>query len=200
MKNFYLRTSLALACAFGLVACGGSKDELVLYVNAAGVTKTGLTITNNNGTPLAVPVNTAVVSFPDRIGEDSNFDVTIATQPTNAVCTIENGRGKTGAFSPNNIFLRCVAIPHNVSATVTGLTATGLVVVNGAMQYTIAPNVPTFNFTLTAADGTKTGQVGDGSAYGFVILTQPTGQTCSIANGGGIMGNADVTNVAITCA
>ncbi|MES2316413.1 MAG: hypothetical protein V4631_02875 [Pseudomonadota bacterium] len=199
MKNFYLRTSLALACAFGLVACGGGNQNLVLYVALEGVTETGLTITNNDGAPLPVPPAVSLLNFPDRVSEDTNFNIKIATQPSNAVCTVANGQGKTGAISPNNIKITCIAIPHNVSATVTGLTATGLVVVNGPMQYTIPPGVSSFNFTLTAADGSKTGQVGDGSAYGFVILTQPTGQTCSIANGGGIMDNVDITNVAITC-
>ena len=35
--------------------------------------------------------------------------------------------------------------------------------------------------------------------YGLAILTQPAGQTCTIANASGIMGAAAISNVAITC-
>ena len=43
------------------------------------------------------------------------------------------------------------------------------------------------------------GQVGDGYQYGLAVFQQPDGQTCSIANGTGTMGENDVTNVVITC-
>jgi hypothetical protein len=202
MKNSYLPSSLALACAFGLAACGGGHNDLVLTINPIyGVTQDGLTVTNNGGTPEVIPKGTTFYSFTNMIGTDTNYNVQIATSPSNATCTVYNGQGKTGAYAPNNISINCVAIPHNVSATVTGLTGQ-LDVVNGSMQYKITPTLlinGVFSFTLKAADGTLTGQVGDGNAYGFVILNQPAGQKCDIANGGGVMGANDVTNVAITC-
>lgn len=38
------------------------------------------------------------------------------------------------------------------------------------------------------------------ASYAVTVLTQPTGQTCTVANGTGTVGSANVTNVAVTCA
>jgi hypothetical protein len=201
MKNLILRSSLALACAAGLVACGGGDDELILQIRSInGLTKDGLTVRNNGGTPQAIPAASTYFNFPGLIGSDSDFNIEIVTQPPNATCVVYNGKGKTGSYSPNNIFMECTATPHNVTATVTGLTGTGLVVVNGTRQYPIPANTTSFSFTTTAADGTKSGQVGDGVAYGFVVLAQPSNpaQTCVVENGTGVMGNTDVV-IAIKC-
>jgi hypothetical protein len=198
MKKVYLRT-MALACALGLAGCGGSGADLVLSINPIiGLTKDGMTIRNNGGTPIAIAGGTAFYNFTDRIGTDTAFNIEIVTQPPNAACVVNNGKGTTGAYAPTGISITCIATPHNVSAVVSGLTGTGLVVVNGAMQYKNITN-GVYSFTVTAADGTKSGQVGDGNTYGFGILTQPSGQSCVLTNGAGIMGDHDVTNLTITC-
>lgn len=202
MKNFKLRTSAAiLACAFGLVACGGSDEELILQIRSiTGLTK-DMTVRNNGGAPVTIVAGSNFFNFPGFIGSDSNFNIEVVSEPSNAKCTVYNGKGKTGAYSPNNIIMECIPTPHNVTANITGLTSSGLVVVNGSTQYTIPAGTRVFEFTRTAADGTKTGQVGDGVAYGYVVLTQPStpsAQTCVVANGGGIMGDKDVV-ITITC-
>lgn len=203
MKNYYLRTSVALACAIGLVACGGSDNDLVLRISSiTGLTAAGLTVSNNGGTPEAIAPGNSFYDFKNRIGSDSNYDVKVAHDPDNATCTVINGKGKTATWSPNNIILRCIPIPHNVTAKIIGLTptATGLVVVNGNAQYEIPAGTELYEFTKYAADGKtpESGQVGDGVAYGFVVLTQPAGKTCTIPNGGGIMGKTDVV-ITIDC-
>ena len=42
--------------------------------------------------------------------------------------------------------------------------------------------------------------VASGQAYNVTVLTQPAGQTCSVTNGSGTIGNAAVSNVEVTCA
>ena len=44
--------------------------------------------------------------------------------------------------------------------------------------------------------------IASGATYSVTVKTQPSGpaQSCGVANGTGIVGSADVTNVAITCA
>src|SRR6266542_1410430 len=37
------------------------------------------------------------------------------------------------------------------------------------------------------------------SAYAVTVLTQPSGQTCTVANGTGAISGANVTNVAVSC-
>ena len=57
------------------------------------------------------------------------------------------------------------------------------------------------DLTLTAngsfAFATK---LAGGAAYNVTVKTNPSGQTCSVANGSGTIAAADVTNVAVTCA
>ena len=202
MKNLYLRTSVALACAFGLVACGGGDNNLLLTVAVSGVNKEGLTIRNNGGAALAVPANVGGFNFPDLIAADGNYNVEVVTSPSNATCSVVNGKGKTGAYSPNNIKVVCLVNPYNVTGTVTGLKTSGLIVINGADRTEIPANATTFTMTKYAADGkVASGQVGDGYAYGLAIFLQPAAGSgvCTIANGTGIMGAGDVKNVAITC-
>lgn len=200
MKNQFLRTSLALACAIGLVACGGEDANLLLRVGISGVNKEGLTIRNNGGAALAVPANSTIFDFPDLIPADSDYNVEVVTSPSNAVCSVSNGKGKTGQFSPNNIAVVCVINMYNVKGTVTGLKTDGLIVINGSERVSIPANATSFTLTKYGTDGKPTsGQVGDGYPYGLAIFQQPTGATCTLANGTGTMGAADVTNVAITC-
>ena len=44
--------------------------------------------------------------------------------------------------------------------------------------------------------------IASGAPYNVTVLTQPSGpsQSCTVANGSGTIGSADVTNVAVTCA
>lgn len=200
MKKYYLRTVAALACAFGLVACGGGNDDLTLQVHVSGVTKDGLTLSNNGGEPQKVLTPWTSFIF-SGISSDSDFDIVAKSSPTGTTCEVINGKGKTSSYSPTNIFAVCTPIQRNVTAKIVGLGANaGLVVVNGPIQYTIPAGAESFDFTLKDSTGKVTGgQVGEGVAYGFAVLTQPVNKTCTIPNGGGIMGDADV-QITINCA
>jgi hypothetical protein len=39
----------------------------------------------------------------------------------------------------------------------------------------------------------------DLATYAVTVLTQPTGQTCSVTSGGGTISAADVTDVGVNC-
>ena len=81
---------------------------------------------------------------------------------------------------------------YTVAVTVSGLTGSGLVLNdNGADSLTVKSNgVATF---ATALAG--------GHAYAVTVATQPTSpaQTCTVANGSGSIGSANVTNVTVSC-
>lgn len=76
-----------------------------------------------------------------------------------------------------------------VGGSVTGLTGSGLVLANPG-----ASNLP------VAADGSFTfaPTVGAGTAYAVSVLTQPSGQTCTVTNASGTA-NTNVSNVAVSC-
>ena len=208
MKNLYLRTSVALACAFTLVACGGEDPSLQLVVGIEGVNKEGLTLRNNGGTAYAVQANARGFVFPDLIAPDSDFNVEIVTSPSNAKCgDVINGKGKSGAFSPQGIVVSCLLNMYNLTGTVSGLTGSGLILNNGAEQVSVPAGATAFTFTKLdtpakpeIAPKPVSGQVGDGNPYGVTIFKQPTGQVCTVTRGTGTMGAGDVKDIAVSCA
>jgi hypothetical protein len=200
MKNSYLCTGLALACALGLSACGGSDDgELQLGIALSGVTKAGLQISNKGSAAIAIAPGSNYV-FPGLVPVDSDYDITIVARPPNTdSCQVFNGKGNTGSFSPNNISIVCVVTTYPLGGTVTGLTGGDLVVNNGAHSVKILSGATTFSMTAPTTADPKFGQVAEGTPYGLTVLQQPASGTCSIASGSGTMGTAAVNNIAITC-
>jgi len=79
---------------------------------------------------------------------------------------------------------------YNVGGTVTGLRGSGLVLqLNGGNNLGFSSS-GTFNFSAG---------IDQGGAYSVTVLTQPSGQTCSVHNGSGTIGTADISNVIVTC-
>ena len=201
MKSLTLRSSVALACALSLAGCGGSSGNLLLGGRISGLTRDGLVLQNNGGTPLVVPANSSVYSFPELLGNDKDFNVTIKSAPASAVCTIPNNKGKTGAFNVTTVDVFCITNAYELGGTISGLgDATGLVLVNGAERQDIRAGATSFTMTHLNADGSYfSGKVADGSPYGVTILTQPAGRSCTVLNGVGTMGAAPVNNVQVNC-
>lgn len=186
MKSLYL----AAACALSLAACGGGGGNLYLTGSVLGLAKTGLILSNGAST-LEVAAGTSTFVFGDLINSDTAYNVQIKQQPTGAKCTIINGAGKSGNYNVTDVVVSCLTNQYTLGGAITGLTTTGLVLVNGSSDaVSPVPNASTFVFPTT---------VGDGSPYGVTVRSQPAGQTCSVANGVGRMGSANVSNLQVTC-
>lgn len=185
MKSLYLRAIMAIACAIGLAACGGSSGNLILGGTITGLTKDGLVLTNNNSQTVTVAAGATSYAFPDLIDDEDNFNVTVKTQPTGAVCTVvaTSGSGKASVYNSQYVAVTCVTDTHKLGATVTGLTNTGLVLVVGGSSFVATPNVSSVDSVALVADG---------SPYGVTILSQPTGQQCALTNATGTMGSGDI--------
>ena len=79
---------------------------------------------------------------------------------------------------------------YTIGGAVSGLTGTGLVLQdNGTGNLAISGN-GTFTFATSIASG---------GAYKVTVSTEPSGQTCTVANSSGTA-SANVTNVQVTCA
>jgi hypothetical protein len=78
---------------------------------------------------------------------------------------------------------------YSVGGTTSGLTGTAVLQDNGGDNLPVTTN-GTFTFPT---------QLATGAAYAITILTQPTGQACTITNGTGTIGSANITNVTLTC-
>ena len=107
MKSLTLRSSVALACALSLYACGGSSGNLLLGGRIDGLTKPGLQLQNKSGPVLEVLAGAPNFTFKELIGNDEDFDVQVKTNPVGATCVPTNNKGKSGAYSVTSVVITC---------------------------------------------------------------------------------------------
>jgi len=196
MKNLYLRSMLAAACAVTLAACGGSGGNLYLSGQVSNLAKDGL-ILMNNGESLPVPAGQTSFVFTKLAKTDDHYDITIAQQPKGAVCSITNGSGKATSYTVSTAVVICTTNTYPLSGTITGLTAGGLHLVMGPNGTSPLAGVSSYEFPSVA----------DGAAYGISILTQPTGLMCRFQGSKsadasdtvGTMGSAATTAATLDC-
>ena len=129
--------------------------------------------------------------MPTAVAYTSAYAVTVQTQPTGLTCSVSNGTGTMGSAAVTDIAVTCSANTYTVGGTISGLKASGLVLLdNGGDATTISANATQFTMNTGVAYG---------SAYAITVQTAPADLVCSVSNGTGIMGAADVTSVSIAC-
>lgn len=101
---------------------------------------------------------------------------------TVSTATSSTGGSSTGGTGGTNS-------TFSISGTVSGLTGT-LVLQNNAGDDVSLTEDGAFTFAT---------ELDDAAAYAVTVLTQPTGQTCTVADGSGTVSAADVTAVTVTC-
>jgi hypothetical protein len=79
---------------------------------------------------------------------------------------------------------------YTIGGTVSGLTGTVILQDNSGDSLSVAAN-GSFTFATPLADG---------ATYNVTVRTNPSGQTCTVANGTGTVHAANVTSVSVTCA
>ena len=186
------QTLPAVLLSLSLAACGGSAAS---FGTVSG-TVTGLdsgqsvTLQNNGGDTLTVTGNTSF-TFATALVELTKFAVTVPTQPLGKTCPVTRGTGviPNDGSSANRIVVACV--PDTLGGVVTGLApGASMTLDSGAgVQATVTQNgVFTFPGLLTA-----------GTAYAVTVVTQPAGQTCTVANPAGAAVAGAQNLVAINC-
>jgi len=184
------RGLLVVAVAL-LAGCSSSDDDEW----SIGGTVTGLNGTvvlqNNGGNNLSVSAN-GTFAFASKVADGGNYAVTVLTQPAGQTCAVTNGSG-TASADVTNVAVTCTTNPtYSVGGTVSGLAAGVTVVLQNNGGNNLSANA---NGAFTFSS-----ELQNGAAYAVTVLTQPMGQTCSVAQGAGAIAGADVTNVAVTCA
>ena len=182
-----------------VVSCGGSAgggstppppSTYTIGGTVSGLTGTGLVLQNNGGNNLAVSASGAF-TFSTSVASGTTYSVAVSTQPTGQSCTLTNGSG-TASANVTNVQVACSNLPpttYTIGGTVSGLTGTGLVLQdNGGNNLAVSASG---SFTFSTA-------IASGAAYSVTVLTQPTGQSCTVANGSGTA-SANVTNVQVAC-
>jgi hypothetical protein len=161
-------------------------------VSVSGLTGSGLVLQLNGADNLAISAN-GPATFSSVLSTGAAYNVTVSTQPNSPAqtCTVGNGTGTIGSSNITTVAVDC-ATDHSVSAIVSGLMGSSLVLeLNSSSALDVIGN------------GTVTfpSPVPSGSAYSVTVKTEPTSplQNCTVGNGSGTVGSADITNVTVTC-
>lgn len=99
---------------------------------------------------------------------------------------------KLQCYRPNASNVLNISIGKNeytIGGAVSGLSGTVVLQNNGTDNEAVSSDGA---FTFSTA-------IAEGSPYAVTVFTQPTGQTCTVTNGSGTVGTANITNVAVTC-
>ncbi len=178
-------TDVDVTCTTSAFTVGGA---------VSGLAGTGLVLANNGVPGPAVPAGATRYAFPTAVPSGAAYAVTVSTQPTDPsqTCTVANATGTVGAADVTDADVTCTTSRFTVGGTVSGLAGTGLVLRNGTENLPVTAN-GAFTFSSALASGT---------AYDVTVRTEPSdpSQTCTVLNGSGTVGGADVTSVAVTCA
>ncbi len=173
-------TSVSVTCSATTYTIGG---------NVSGLSGTGLVLQYNNSDNLTITGN-GPFTFLTQLAAGSAYSVTVLTQPSNPTqtCTVSNGTGTVDA-AVTNVSVTCSTTTYSIGGTLSGLTSGTVVLQDNG----------TDNLSLNA-DGkfTFATKLAAGSTYAVSVLTQPSGQLCTVTSGNGTA-NANVTTVGVNC-
>jgi len=169
-------------------------------------------------------INPVAYSFPQVLEYGDVYFVALGTNPAHQSCNVTQLRADSAGHTASiNVLVECSVNYNSVNGYVYGLKADGLQLINGSTSGTItltkaivdanatteaaakaaaaAATPPSTAYTLTPSFSfnSVTNPVYYNQSYGVTILAQPTGQTCTVTNGTGVMQDAPVTNIAINC-
>ena len=102
-----------------------------------------------------------------------------------------DGSGAATTANVANVVVACSELAHSVGGTVSGLSASGLVLAMGSETLSVAASATAFAFPTPVADG---------STYTVTVKTQPAGLACAVTKGTGTMAAANVSSVGLSAA
>jgi hypothetical protein len=176
--------NVRVTCSTNTFSVGGT---------VSGLLGTGLVLSNNGGDNLPIGADGSF-TFPQQLASGATFNVTVRTQPGNPTqaCTVGNGSGTVGAGNVTSVAVNCSTSDFTVGGSVGGLAGSGLVLQNNG-----GDNLP------VGSDGSFTfpTAIPSGAPYNVTVAAQPTGpaQSCTVANGSGVVGDGNVTNISVSC-
>jgi hypothetical protein len=147
-----------------------------------------LVLQDDAGKQLSFSSN-ATQTFSNSYASGATYSVSIVTQPAGQSCTPSSNT--SGTITANvTITVTCASVSTNYSigGMVSGLSGSLVLQDNGGDNLTITAN-GSFTFATKLAPG---------SNYSVTVLTQPSGETCSVTGGSGTA-NANVTSVSVVC-
>ena len=168
---------------------GGSTASYSVGGTVSGLSGT-VVLQDNGGDNLSVTAN-GPFTFATSLASGAAYSVTVKTNPSGQTCTVSNGSGTVGSANVTSVAVSCANVAtFTVGGTVSGLSGTVVLQDNGGDNLSVTANGP-FTFATSLASG---------AAYSVTVRTNPSGQTCTVSNGSGTVGSANVTSVAVSCA
>ncbi len=146
-----------------------------------------------NGHDLQVLSTDGPFSYPSQ-NDGAGYVITIDSQPTGQTCNVVNGSGVIAGADVSNISVNCVDNHYRVGGLVAGLVpGDALIIQNNGMDDLTITSDGVFNFATRVAYQ---------DPYAVTVKVQPSApsETCTVSNGSGTMGTADISNIAINCA
>ena len=142
--------------------------------------------------PLTISANGAF-AYPAALAMGTAYNVQVTTQPAGQTCSVTAGTGTIGTSDVSNLAVTCAATTYSVWTAVSGLTTgTGIsLTLTDGTDTVVLTNNGTLIFPTPLATG---------ATYAVSVVSSPTGQACTVANGSGTVGTATVTGPAVTCA
>lgn len=169
-----------------------SSGELPLFElrgTVSGYQGSGLILSTGNRN-LTVAAGATSWVFAEGFATDDDYNVQVAAQPANPtqVCTVTNPSGTFDGEDVDDVQVTCATTAeHVVRVTTTGLVGSVTLQNNGGD--TLVVNGASASFATPLASG---------AAYNVTVSANPPNQTCTVSNGSGLIGAADVT-VQVTC-
>ena len=181
--------SLLLATVLALSACMDRGPTALVAGTVSGLSSgTSAVLQNNGGNDITVTTN-GPFAFSIPVVNGALYDVTVLAQPFGETCVVNNGRGTADRANMIDVSVVCSVNSYSIGVTVAGLTGTGLVVQNNGGD----------PLSISANGSNQFSQpVESGSPYEVTVLSQPTGQQCSVDSGEGMVG-ATAVDVAVNC-
>jgi uncharacterized repeat protein (TIGR03803 family) len=171
-----------------LISCSDQSYSLGGTIN--GLSSSGLVLIDGSDT-LPVSAGSTHFTMPTYIAYGSPYDVTVQGQPAGWTCTPSDSFGTMPADNVTNVVITCSTNTYTVGGSVSGLNASGLVLLdNGGDATGISANAT--HFTMNTG-------VAYGAGYSVTVQTDPTGLACTASNGSGTVGAGDVSNISINC-
>jgi len=182
----------------GTIAAASVNDVIIVCAAQAyslggtisGLTTTGLVLANGSDT-LTLSPGTTTFTMPISVAYASPYAVAVQTQPLGRTCSVSNATGIMSANAVTNVAITCAVNIYTVGGSISGLTATGLVLANGT---DVTPPLGASATVFTLPTG-----VASGATYNVIVRTQPAGQLCTISNTNGTVVASAVTSISISC-
>ncbi len=169
-------------------------EEYTLRAFVENLNDSGMVLQNNSGDNTS-PDENGNVTFPTKLKDGSDYNVTILTQPSSQLCSVkpDTGSGEIDGADVSDVRIECKDL-YTLRAFVENLKGSGMVLQNNNGDNT-SPDV--------RGNVTFPSKLIDGSFYDVTILTQPSSpaQDCSVntGTGSGNINGADVSEIWMVC-